>query len=89
MSVLMCEPDHNSVLEAQSIPAHDHPYILLEISTKEGHQHHHIDACTNSYHVLQSLPAGVQGHIGTWHRDLSQGVSAGKPALLQHVKTAF
>ena len=58
-SVLMCELDHNSAVESQSIPAHDHPYILLEISTKDGHQHHHIDACTDSYHVLQSLPPGV------------------------------
>ncbi len=85
----MCEPDHNSSVESESNPAQDHPYILLEISTKEGHHFYNVDACTTSVHVLQSLPPGVQGHTGTWHRDLSQGVSAGKPALLQHVKTAF
>ena len=67
VSVLMCELDHNSAVESQSISAHDEAYILLEISTKEGHHHHHIDVCTNSYHVLQLLPAGVQGHVGTWH----------------------
>jgi len=50
---------------------------------RDSHQRHHVDACTNSCHVLQSLQAGVQGHIGTWHRDLGQGVPAGKPAVLQ------
>lgn len=30
----MCEPDHNSTMESQSIFAHGHPYILLYISTE-------------------------------------------------------